>query len=84
MNTSWPYDIMTFFSCLSYHGSIKVAKWQYGKSKVGKKAQWPNGKMTKWQNGKTAKWQNGKMAKWQNGNITKARLPKKPNDTMAK
>ena len=53
-----------------------MAIWQYDKSKVGKKAQWPNGKMTKWQNGKTAK--------WQNGNITKAKLPKKPNDTMAK
>ena len=40
--------------------------------------------MAQWQNDKMAKWQNGKMAKWQNGNITKARLPKKPNDTMAK
>ena len=40
--------------------------------------------MAQWQNDKMAKWQNGKMAKWQNGNITKAKLPKKPNDTMAK
>ena len=51
---------------------------------IWQKQSWQKSPMAQWQNDKMAKWQNGKMAKWQNGNITKAKLPKKPNDTMAK